>query len=188
MAAQAVEAQLAGFVLLWLVVIRLIYRFAHGAPPDGPTLEWWQKAGSHLTHWGLYGLLLAVPLLGWLGVTLFGALGTIGGFKLPAIPGQDALYQMASGVASIIGFSVPAGTAEAGAKAKLVFALHFWGAMLMLLAIAAHVGAAIFHHFIRGDGVLTRQEAIGNAERMFKKMDTNGDGKITTEEMDASRR
>ncbi len=39
-----------------------------------------------------------------------------------------------------------------------------------------------------GDGVLTRQEAIGNAERMFEKMDTNGDGKITTEEMDASRR
>jgi len=148
--------KLAGFVLLWLVVIRLIYRFAHGAPPDEPTLEWWQKAGAHLTHWGLYGLLLAVPLLGWLGVTLFGALGTVGGFKLPGIPGQDALYQMASGVASLIGFTVPAGTAEAGAKAKLVFALHFWGAMLMLLAIGAHVGAAIFHHFIRGDGVLRR--------------------------------
>jgi hypothetical protein len=29
-----------------------------------------------------------------------------------------------------------------------------------------------------GDGVLTRSEAIGNAERMFAKMDSNEDGKI----------
>ena len=39
-----------------------------------------------------------------------------------------------------------------------------------------------------GDGILTRTEAIGNAERMFAKMDTNGDGKITQEEMESSRR
>lgn len=39
-----------------------------------------------------------------------------------------------------------------------------------------------------GDGILTRTEAVGNAERMFAKMDLNGDGKITSEEMEASRR
>ena len=39
-----------------------------------------------------------------------------------------------------------------------------------------------------GDGILTRAEAVGNAERMFAKMDTNGDGNITTDEMEASRR
>jgi Ca2+-binding EF-hand superfamily protein len=39
-----------------------------------------------------------------------------------------------------------------------------------------------------GDGVLTRTEAIGNAERMFAKMDSNDDGKITSVEMEASRR
>jgi hypothetical protein len=39
-----------------------------------------------------------------------------------------------------------------------------------------------------GDGVLTRTEAIGNAERMFAKMDSNDDGKITPEEMSAARR
>lgn len=39
-----------------------------------------------------------------------------------------------------------------------------------------------------GDGVLTRTEAVGNAERMFAKMDANGDGKITSAEMEASRR
>jgi len=39
-----------------------------------------------------------------------------------------------------------------------------------------------------GDGILTRTEAVGNAERMFAKMDRNKDGKITPEEMEASRR
>ncbi|MGB0598740.1 MAG: EF-hand domain-containing protein, partial [Rubripirellula sp.] len=39
-----------------------------------------------------------------------------------------------------------------------------------------------------GDGILTRTEAVGNAERMFGKIDANEDGKITWEEMEASRR
>ncbi|QEG38185.1 transaldolase/EF-hand domain-containing protein [Roseimaritima ulvae] len=39
-----------------------------------------------------------------------------------------------------------------------------------------------------GDGILTRTEAIGNAERMFAKMDGNKDGKISATEMEASRR
>jgi cytochrome b561 len=57
-----------GFILLWLIVARLAYRFVKGAPPDEPTLAPWEKTVSHLTHWAIYGLLLAVPILGWLGV------------------------------------------------------------------------------------------------------------------------
>lgn len=124
--------KLLGFALLWLVVLRLLYRLLRGAPPDEPTLEWWQKAGAHMTHWGLYALLIAVPLLGWLGVSHYGALGTFGGWSLPAIAVQNQ------------------------ERAEIVFLLHFWGVVLMLAAIAAHVGAALFHHFIRGDGVLRR--------------------------------
>lgn len=124
--------KLAGFVLLWIVAGRLLYRFVLGAPPDEPTLLWWQKAASHLTHWGLYGLLLAVPLLGWYGVSLYGALGIPGGFSLPAIAAQDQK------------------------AAELILMLHGWGAKLILIGVAAHVGAALYHHFIRGDGVLRR--------------------------------
>ncbi|MCA9119234.1 MAG: YHYH protein [Planctomycetaceae bacterium] len=39
-----------------------------------------------------------------------------------------------------------------------------------------------------GDGILSRDEAIGNAERMFAKMDSNEDGNISPEELEASRR
>ena len=38
------------------------------------------------------------------------------------------------------------------------------------------------------DGILTRAEAIGNAERMFGKMDANKDDKISEKEMESSRR
>ena len=39
-----------------------------------------------------------------------------------------------------------------------------------------------------GNGTLTQAEAVGNAERMFNKMDRNSDGEISQEEMEASRR
>lgn len=124
--------KLLGFLLLLLVLARLVYRLRNGAPPDEPTLEWWQKAAAHLTHWGLYGLLLAVPVLGWVGVSLYGARGIFGLVSLPPLTGVD---QDAS---------------------VFVFRIHFWAAMLMLAMIGAHVGAALFHHVIRKDGVLRR--------------------------------
>ena len=39
-----------------------------------------------------------------------------------------------------------------------------------------------------GDGILTRAEAIANAERMFSKMDRDRDGQISPGELEASRR
>ena len=124
--------KLLGFFVLWLSAGRLIYRLVHGVPPDEPTLEWWQKAASHLVHWALYGLLLIVPLLGWLGVSLFPSLAVFGLFDLPALtaPNEDA--------------------------AKRVLFVHGWLAILLALLVCAHIGAALFHHFIRKDGVLRR--------------------------------
>ena len=124
--------KLLGFLVLWLTAGRLAYRLLHGAPPDEPTLEWWQKAGSHLVHWALYGLLLVVPLLGWIGVSLFPALTIFDLFNLPALAGPDE------------------------AAAKRVLALHGWLAILLALTIAGHIGAALYHYFIRRDGVLRR--------------------------------
>jgi cytochrome b561 len=124
--------KLFGFLLLWIVLARLIYRLVKGAPADDPTLAPWQKLVAHGTHWALYGLLLAVPLLGWIGVSLFPALGLPFGLSLPALtsPNQDA--------------------------AKTVFVLHKFGAILIALLALMHIGAALQHHFIRKDNVLRR--------------------------------
>ncbi|KPH80296.1 hypothetical protein AE618_14510 [Bosea vaviloviae] len=124
--------KLLGFLVLWLVAGRLTYRLLRGAPPDEPTLLWWHKAGSHLLHWLLYGLLLVVPVLGWVGVSLYPSLTVFGLFDLPALarPNQDL--------------------------ATSVLTVHGKLAIVMALLACAHAGAALYHHLIRRDGVLRR--------------------------------
>jgi cytochrome b561 len=121
-----------GFLILWLAVARLVYRVRTGAPKDEPTLEWWQKAASHATHWGLYALLIVVPLLGWRGVSQYGARGIVGPVSLPPIAVEDQ------------------------AAASFTFLAHKYAGILMGLLVFAHIGAALFHYLIRKDGVLTR--------------------------------
>ena len=124
--------KLIGFSLLWIMLARLYYRISNGAPADEPTLEWWQKAASHLTHWGLYAVLILMPIGGWIGVSLYGARDIFGIVSLPQITSVD---QKASGT---------------------FFFLHKLGAFALVGLLAAHIGAAIYHHAIRKDGVLTR--------------------------------
>jgi len=124
--------KLSGIIIFLLVLARLIYRLTHGAPADEPTITWWQKAASHLNHWSMYVLLLAIPIAGYTGISLYPALDIFGLFSLPGLvsPNQPA-----------------AGTA---------FLVHFWLAVLLLAMIAVHFAAAMFHYLIRKDNVLTR--------------------------------
>jgi cytochrome b561 len=124
--------KLLGITILVLVLARLIYRLSHGAPPDEPTLTWWQKGAAHLNHWGLYLMLLVVPIMGYVGISLYPALDIFGLFSLPGIvaPNQDA--------------------------AARVLYWHWVGAVAIVLLVGMHVGAALFHYLIRRDGVLQR--------------------------------
>jgi cytochrome b561 len=124
--------KLTGVLVLALVLGRLAYRFRHGAPSDEPTLEPWQKMASHATHWALYVLLVAVPILGWLGISLYPALDIFGLFKLPGLvtPNQPA--------------------------SSTIFFLHKIAAFVLVALAALHVGAALFHYVVRKDGVLRR--------------------------------
>lgn len=124
--------KLLGFTLLLIVVVRLAFRLIHGAPPDEPTIEPWQRLASHVTHRLLYGLLLVVPLLGWIGVQL-----------LPALELFDA-------------FSLPAFLAPDEAAAKRVFGLHKIAAFALAAVASLHIAAALWHYFVRKDGVLAR--------------------------------
>ena len=121
-----------GVTILALVIWRLAYRFTRGAPPDEPTLEPWQKLASHVNHWGMYLLLVCAPVAGYVGISLFPALDIFGLFSLPAV------------------------TAPNKAAANTVLAVHKGLAAALVLLIAVHVAAALFHYFVRKDNVLGR--------------------------------
>jgi cytochrome b561 len=121
-----------GIVILLLVVSRLLYRLGHGAPDHEPTITRWQQIASALNHWGLYVLLIVVPVLGYLGVSLYPALGL---FDVVTLPGIVAPDQGAAG---------------------RVFFYHWLGALALVALAGMHVAAALFHYLIRKDGVLAR--------------------------------
>lgn len=124
--------KLVGVTILLLVLCRLAYRLLNGAPAHEPTITRWQAVASRLNHWGLYVLLVCVPVAGYVGVSLFPALDIFGLFSLPAVTAPDK---------------------EA---AKTALAVHGALAGLLVLLVAVHVAAALFHYFIRKDNVLGR--------------------------------
>ena len=121
-----------GLLLLVLIVVRLGYRLTRGAPLDEPSLNGLQRLVAHLTHSVLYALLVVLPVLGWTGISMFPALGTFGGFKIPALTAPDP------------------------ATSKQVLWLHGLLAYLLIALIVMHVAAALYHHTIRRDNVLRR--------------------------------
>ena len=121
-----------GVTILLVVLWRLAYRLTRGAPADEPTIEPWQRFASHLNHWGLYVLLICAPVAGYIGISLFPALDLFGLFSLPGIVAPDK---------------------EA---AKTAFAVHKLLVALLVLLIAVHFAAALFHYFVRKDNVLGR--------------------------------
>jgi cytochrome b561 len=124
--------KLAGFTLLIIVLLRLGYRLVKGAPPPDPTIPPLLKLAGHLTHWAVYALLLLVPMLGWIGISLFPALGIFGLFSLPSITPVDP------------------------ALSKQVLALHGLSARLLMALVVLHIAAALWHHVIRKDTTLRR--------------------------------
>ena len=124
--------KLIGFLILWLVLARLAYRLWHGAPPPEPTLESWQRNGSAFVHWSIYLLLIVLPILGWIGISLYPALEIFGLFSLPAL------------------------TSPAQELANQVLSVHAWLALLLTVLIIGHISMALFHYLVRKDHVLHR--------------------------------
>src|SRR5690606_31349745 len=54
-----------GLLLAVLVVMRLAWRVAHGAPPSAPDEPQWRRQVARFTHWALYAGLLVLPASGY---------------------------------------------------------------------------------------------------------------------------
>lgn len=122
-----------GVTVLALAIVRLILRRRLGVPPPEPTLEPWQRTASIAVHHLLYALFFVVPIVGWAGTSAFGAPIIVWGlFELPPIlPKSEPV-------------------------ADLLLGAHGWLASTMAALVILHVAAALYHAFLRGDGVLAR--------------------------------
>jgi cytochrome b561 len=113
-----------GVLALALMVLRLAYRlFARASG------IWAKASGAHPVPQSIDGLAILVPLLGWAGISDFGARTVFFGLRLPAI--------------------WPEGAGQAG----LFFTSHAWLAFALIAAIFLHIGVAMQDHIMRGRAV-----------------------------------
>jgi cytochrome b561 len=120
-----------GIAILLLVIVRLIVRFFSVTPALPADLPTWQALAAKLSHYLLYALMLAMPLIGWAMISAAGDPVMLGSsIRLP---------------------SIVAAHAETFAFLR---AAHRYLAYLFFLTILAHLGAALFHGWVRRDEVL----------------------------------
>ncbi|MEH6662628.1 MAG: cytochrome b [Parasphingorhabdus sp.] len=127
--------KLIGLTILMLTIARIIWRLTHKPPALPATMTRWLRFIARTTHMLFYLLLLAMPLSGWWMTSAFPKRHPIeaGPFDLPFLP-------------------VPVNMASAGGAHEV----HEIGGWLMITLIILHVAAALKHHFINRDGVLSR--------------------------------
>ena len=122
-----------GVLILALMILRLINRIVLGAPIPEPSIEQWQKTVSSAVHGALYALLLAMPIVGYVANSAYGAPTPFFGlFNLPAIIDKNEPLS------------------------EQLFALHRWTGFVVIFLVLVHVSAALFHYVIRRDSVLQR--------------------------------
>ncbi|SFS18829.1 Cytochrome b561 [Dyella sp. OK004] len=138
-----------GLAILLLAVMRLTIRLRRRPPALPGDMPRWQCYLAHASHWLLYGLMLAMPLIGW-------AMQSAGGY--PIMLG-DA-------------WRVPAILPENAALFAWLREAHRYLAYLFLLTILGHVGAALYHALIRRDGVF-QSMALGVRDRGRVEEDTD---------------
>ncbi len=124
-----------GLTLFALVLLRLGWRLSQPHPQLPDRLSGPERFLAHLTHWGLYAILLAMPLAGWISTEaspLDIPTEYFGLFVLPdPVPVEEALHE--------------------------TFAeIHEYLAFALAGLLALHVAAALKHHLLDRDDVLRR--------------------------------
>lgn len=122
-----------GISILSLVVVRVVWRFTHTPPPLPASTPRWEVVVSHLTHLALYGLLLTIPLSGWLMSSAKGFQTVwFGVLPLPDLVGKDK------------------------ALGELLTTVHQGLNLTLFLLVGMHIAAVIKHKFIDRDQILER--------------------------------
>lgn len=123
----------AGVTAFALVFVRLAWRIAHRPPALPASMPKVMQLAAHGGHLLLYVLMLAIPLSGWL-------MSSAKGFQtvwFGVLPLPDLLDK------------------DKALGDQLAF-VHQSLNFLFIAVLAGHIGAALKHHFIDKDDILTR--------------------------------
>lgn len=121
-----------GLLIFGVVVARLVIRMVYRSRMPSHDLTAILHVLSSVVQAAIYGLLLILPLLGWALSNAHGtAVAALGLLPLPSIVGLDLDL------------------------ADSLEIWHTWGAWLLYALVAVHAGAALWHHYLRRDEVLT---------------------------------
>lgn len=121
-----------GMLVFCLVWLRLALRLFGTTPPIEPPLNPWMLRLAGLMHLALYGVMIGLPLLGWLMLNAAGKPVPFFGLELPAL------------------------IAEHEAAAELLEEVHEAVGEASYFLIGLHAGAALIHHYILRDNTLAR--------------------------------
>lgn len=121
-----------GLLILILMTVRIVLKFIMPDPPHVPPLSDFHRIASKSVHGLLYLLLLAQPVIGWVGTSAGGFPAEFFGGKFPDLVGKDK------------------------ALADTLFDLHAAIGWMILVLVVVHIGAALMHKLVYKDNVLAR--------------------------------
>lgn len=122
-----------GILALALAAPRLFWRLGSAMPRLVETLPDWQKVLARFVHLSFYGLMIALPVTGWLMSSASGIpVSLLGLITLPdLVPHSDLLFQTYIEAHAVLGFA-------------------------LIACMLAHIGAALRHHFLLRDSTLKK--------------------------------
>jgi cytochrome b561 len=122
-----------GATILTVVLVRLVNRLTHRAPPLPPTVGALERKIVVLSEVSLYAFLLLQPLIGWAMVSAAGGpIVVFGSFRLPRIAPFDAqLFWVLRQAHSVVAYA-------------------------LMAAIAAHISAIVLHTVTLHDRMIGR--------------------------------
>lgn len=121
-----------GLAVLLFAGVRMVHRLALKFSDHAVGMRPVLRLAAQGAHLMLYGLLLALPLTGWALTSAHDIpLGFLGIVHLPKLVAADSEF------------------------ADTLADYHVWLAWALLAAVALHVAAALWHHFVRRDAVLS---------------------------------
>ncbi len=121
-----------GLSVLAFALVRLLVRVTNQTPAIQPPPPQWQATIAHLMHIALYGLMIGMPLAGWLILSGEGQTIPFFGLELPALigPNKELAHQIEE--------------------------LHETMGKVGYFLIGLHALAGLYHHYVVKDNTLRR--------------------------------